>query len=78
MKRLRGKLYDQGGEKRVRDQHRDECAGEQPGQLFDAIGRADVVADRTNDVVTGKNQKVIDEAQTERADFWRFHIDGLP
>src|ERR1043166_2991103 len=67
----------QGGKQRVRDQHHHQSAGEHPGQILEAAGGAKVISNRANDVIAGKNQKVINEAEEERAQLARFYVDGF-
>ena len=60
---------DDGGIKRVRDQHTDQRASVHPWQIFNAAVGADLIADWPDNVITAKNDKVEDKRQPERANF---------
>src|SRR5207237_7050536 len=65
-----------GGKERVPEQHGRERGSEQPGKIF-ASGRADLVADRADDVITAEDEEVENESKPKRADFVRANIDNL-
>src|SRR5207245_5412716 len=65
-----------GGEERVREDHRDEDNGEHPPKIFE-LGRADVIANRPDHVIAGEQDKKENEAQPESADFLRFYVNDL-
>ena len=52
---------DDGGIKRVSDQHTDQRAGVHPWQIFNSAVGADLIADRPDNVITAENDKVEDE-----------------
>ena len=68
------KSYCQGREQRIGNEHHHQCAGEHSGEIFEAAGDTKVVADWSNDVIAGEDQKVIEEAQRQRADFLRIDV----
>ena len=49
---------DDGGIKRVRDQHTDQRAGVHPWQIFNAPVGADLIADWPDNVIAAENDKV--------------------
>jgi hypothetical protein len=54
---------DDGGIKRVRDQHTDQRAGVHPWQIFDAPVGADLIADWPDNVIAAEDDKVEDKCQ---------------
>ena len=57
---------DQRAEGRIRERHRDQRAGPQPGQVGHAAGHAGLVGNRPDHVVRGQDRVEIDPAPPER------------
>ena len=66
---------DDGREGSVGDKSNEQCASEHPPEILDAVVRADVIAHWFDDVVTAQNEKIKNEAQPERADFFRPNLN---
>ena len=67
---------DERGEKPVGQQHHGHGAGIHPGKVLQATGRADVVADRPQDVIAPEDDEVENESKAQRAQLVRLHVDG--
>ena len=68
---------DDGGEKCVGHEHGDQCAGEHPGQAFEATGRRDVIPNGANDIIAAQNDEVEKKGQPERPHFVRLDVDDF-
>ncbi len=75
--RRRDMRVDDGGIKRVRDQHADQRAGVHPRQIFNAAVCADLIANRPDDVIAAENDKVENERQQQRVDLVRLYVNDF-
>ena len=63
-------------EERVRDNHGEQNDREHPPQVFE-VARADVVANRADNVIPGEDDEEEHKAEPERADFVRLNVDDF-
>ncbi len=64
------------GEERVRDNHGEQNDREHPPQVFE-VARADVVANRADDVIPGEDDEEEYKAEPERAGLFRFYVNDF-